>query len=43
MSGSGAAVFMQTQTLQKAKDMVESCPIYWQAFFARGLLKHPHG
>ena len=43
MSGSGAAVFIRTQTLQEAKDMVESCPIYWQAFLARGLLKHPHG
>ena len=42
MSGSGSAVFMRTQSLQQAKDMVESCPIYWQAFFARGLLKHPY-
>lgn len=43
MTGTGAGVFMQTQTLQQAKDMVESCPDYWQAFVARGLLKHPHG
>ena len=42
MSGSGSAVFVRTQTLQSAKDMVESCPICWQAFFARGLTKHPH-
>lgn len=43
MSGSGSAVFMRTQTMQQAKDMVESCPARWQAFFARGLHKHPHG
>lgn len=43
MSGSGAAVFRRTRTMQAAKDMVESCPVQWQAFFARGLLKHPHG
>ena len=42
MSGSGSAVFVRTQTLQSAKDMVEFCPISWQAFFARGLTKHPH-
>ncbi len=43
MRGSGAAVFMRMQSLQQAKDVVESCPVHWQAFFARGLLKHPYG
>ena len=43
MSGSGAAVFMETNTQQQAMDIVKSTPEDWKAFFARGLTKHPHG
>ena len=43
MSGSGAAVFMIAESADHAAKIVQQCPPDWQAIYARGLTKHPHG
>ena len=43
MSGSGAAVFIRANSAQKAEEIVKECPSRWQAIYAKGLTKHPHG
>ncbi len=43
MSGSGAAVFIRAESAESAEKIVQQCPSLWQAIYARGLTKHPHG